>query len=83
MSTRSPAAAIAWEFRRRYRWGFAAIAVYFVVLAAVKLFVPLGEPATLDAAERLAAMVIVPVCDALSHMHQMGVVHCDVTNRPK
>ena len=25
-----------------------------------------------------AAMVIVPVCDALTYMHQMGVVHCDL-----
>ena len=61
MNTRSPAAAIAWEFRRRHRWGFAAIAVYFVVLAAVKLFIPLGHPGTLDAAERLAAVVVVPL----------------------
>lgn len=61
MNRRSPAAAIAWEFRRQHRWGFAAIAVYFVVLAALKLFLPLGEPVTLDAAERLAAMVVVPL----------------------
>jgi hypothetical protein len=36
---RSPAAAIAWEFRQRHRWGFAAIAGYLLVLAAIKLVV--------------------------------------------
>jgi hypothetical protein len=61
MNRRSPAAAIAWEFRRRHRWGFAAVAVYFVVLAAVKLFFPLGEPVNLDEAERLAAILVVPL----------------------
>jgi hypothetical protein len=61
MNRRSPAAAIAWEFRRRHRWGFAAIALYFVVLAAVKLLFPLGQPVNLDEAERLAAMVVVPL----------------------
>jgi hypothetical protein len=61
MNRRSPAAAIAWEFRRRHRWGFAAIAAYFLVLAALELFLPLGEPVTLDAAERLAGMVVVPL----------------------
>ena len=34
---RSPAAAIAWEFRRRHRWGLAALILYFAILATVRL----------------------------------------------
>lgn len=34
---RSDAAAIAWEFRRRHRWGFVALGAYLVVLAVIRL----------------------------------------------
>jgi hypothetical protein len=34
---RSQAAAIAWEFRRRHRWGIVAIAAYLVAIAIVKV----------------------------------------------
>jgi len=36
---RSPAAAVAWEFRRRHRWGLIGFGVYIVVLAAIKFAV--------------------------------------------
>ncbi len=36
---RSPALAIAWEFRQRYRWGLIAIAGYLVALGTIKLLV--------------------------------------------
>ena len=39
---RSPAAAIAWEFYHRQRWGLAALALYFVILAAIRIFI--SEP---------------------------------------
>ena len=34
---RSPAAAIAWEFRQHHRWGWIALAGYLLVLATVRL----------------------------------------------
>src|SRR5712691_1551892 len=36
---RSPAIAIAWEFRRRHRWGLIALAVYLLALATIKLLI--------------------------------------------
>ena len=39
---RSAAAAFAWEFQKRLRWGLIALGVYFAVLALVQ-FVILGE----------------------------------------
>jgi hypothetical protein len=57
---RSPAAAIAWEFRRRHRWGAIAVAVYMLVMAAFKLLVLGGHRVELDD-QRLAIVVIVPI----------------------
>src|SRR5437773_2108995 len=36
-SPASAASAIAWEFRRRHRWGLIALAAYLVILASIKL----------------------------------------------
>src|SRR3990172_7499655 len=36
---RSPALAIAWEFRRRHRWGLVALAGYVLFVAAFKLLI--------------------------------------------
>ena len=36
---RSPAVAIAWEFRQRYRWGLTALAGYLVALGTIKLLI--------------------------------------------
>jgi hypothetical protein len=59
---RSPAAAIAWEFRQRHRWGFAALVGYVLVLAAVKLVtLASGQPFSVDSPARFAKVVIVPL----------------------
>jgi hypothetical protein len=62
---RSPALAIAWEFRQRHRFGLIALAGYLLVLGTVKLLIlgP-GQPVNLstpgDTPNSLAAVVIVP-----------------------
>ena len=64
----SPAVAILWEFRHRHRWGLIAVAGYLVALAAYRLliFEP-GQPVNLDAAERFAIVVIVPLGVAVAY----------------
>src|SRR5947207_5294425 len=58
---RSPALAIAWEFRRRHRWGLIAVAGYLFADATIRflMLVP-GEPVLVDSV-RLAAVVSVPL----------------------
>ncbi len=59
---RSPAVAIAWEFRRRHRWGLIALACYLLVLAAYKLLLlERGQPVTFDDEQSFAFAVVVPV----------------------
>jgi hypothetical protein len=59
---RSHAAAVAWEFRQRHRWGLIALAGYFVVLATIKLVVlTRGLPIKLDSPESFAFVVMVPI----------------------
>src|SRR5436190_5458211 len=58
---RSPAAAVAWQFRRRHRWGLIALIGYLFVLAMIKLVVlERGQRVDLDD-ESFAFLVIVPV----------------------
>ena len=59
---RSPAAAIAWEFRRRHRWGLIAVTGYLLVLAALKLLVfgP-GHRVTFADEETFAFFVMLPL----------------------
>jgi len=59
---RSPALAIAWEFRRRHRWGWIALAGYLVVLATIKLLI-LGPGQRVNFAddESFALVVAVPI----------------------
>ena len=58
----SPASAIAWEFWRRHRWGFLALAVYLAVLAAIKLgIVVRGLSVSFGSSERFALTVLVPM----------------------
>ncbi|MCP4659605.1 MAG: hypothetical protein GY856_29740 [bacterium] len=59
---RSPAAAIAWEFRRRHRWGLAALTLYLAVLATIRLLVlgP-GQRVRFDEDWQFALVVIVPL----------------------
>lgn len=59
---RSPAAAIAWEFRTRHRWGLRALAGCLVVMAAVKIAIlASGQPVALDGAVAFALVDVVPL----------------------
>jgi len=59
---RSPAAAIAWEFRQRHRWGLLALVVYLLVLATIKLVVLARAISIhLDTPESFAFVVVVPL----------------------
>jgi hypothetical protein len=58
----SPAAAVAWEFRQRHRWGLFALIGYLLVLATIKLVVLAGGlPINLDSPESFAFVVMVPM----------------------
>ena len=58
---RSPAAAIAWEFRARHRWGAIALGAYFAVLAAIRFLAIAGGRMRFDSAQSFALVVIVPL----------------------
>jgi hypothetical protein len=65
----SPPAAIAWEFWRRHRWGFRAMGVYLVLLAAIKLVVVLRDtPVTFRSAESFALVVVVPITTSFVYL---------------
>src|SRR3982750_4396074 len=57
---RTAAAAIAWEFRQRHRWGLMALIAYMLLLAAIKLVV-LGRPFEFADDETFALIVVVPI----------------------
>jgi hypothetical protein len=59
---RSPALAIAWDFRHRHRWGLIALAGYLLVLASLKLLI-LGarHPIHLDTPASFGFVVVVPL----------------------
>jgi hypothetical protein len=57
---RSPAAAIAWGFHRRHRWGLIALGVYVVGLAVIKFAASGGQRFSLGDGETFAFAVIVP-----------------------
>ena len=54
----TPAAAIAWEFRQRHRWGWVALGAYLLILAVIKL--ALGS-VTFSSDESFAFAVVVPI----------------------
>jgi len=58
---RSPAAAIAWEFRHRHRWGWIALTGYLVALVAFKLIRGPGLTFNMDSAERFGVVVMGPL----------------------
>jgi hypothetical protein len=61
-SPRTPALAIAWEFRHRHRWGLVGLTVYLLVLGTIKLVIlEPGQQVNLDAPERFAVVVVVPL----------------------
>ena len=56
------AAAIAWEFRRRHRWGWIALGTYLFVLAVIKLAIVVsGRSITFSSGEAFAFSVMVPI----------------------
>jgi poly(3-hydroxybutyrate) depolymerase len=69
---RSAAAAFAWEFRQRLRWGLIALAVYLVVLATVQ-FLILGPRSPIHPLRptTLALTVLVPL--AFSFLYFLAV----------
>ena len=59
---RSHAAAIAWEFRRRHRWGLIALTGYLLILAVIRfLFLEPGGRVNFENAESFALVVVVPI----------------------
>ena len=66
---RSPAGAVAWEFRQRHRWGLTALAGYLAVLAIVKLLIAeRGQPVRLDSPVSFALVVVVPVTATFTYL---------------
>jgi len=59
---RSPAAAIAWEFRGKHRWGLLALTGYLIVIATIRLLtLEQGQIVDFDDAESFALVVVVPI----------------------
>lgn len=59
---RSPAAAVAWEFRQRHRWGFIALIGYLLALATIRLVVfERWLTIRLDSPESFAFAVMMPL----------------------
>ncbi len=66
---RSPAAAIAWEFRRRHRWGLAAVAGYLAALAAIWVVTgERGRPLALSDEMTFVVVVTIPASAALFYL---------------
>ena len=58
---RSPALAIAWEFRQGHRFALMALAALLLVLGMIRLLMPgPWEPITLDTPNETAGLVIAP-----------------------
>jgi hypothetical protein len=65
---RSHAAAVAWEFRRRHRWGLIALACYLLALATFKLLMlARGQPVTFEDEQTFAFAVVVPSATAFTY----------------
>ena len=64
---RSPAAAIAWEFRQRHRWGLIALAAYLVALVTFKLIDP-GWTFNMDSGERFGVIVMAPLTSSFLYV---------------
>src|SRR5438105_12711715 len=65
---RSPAAAVAWEFRQRHRLGLIALIAYLAVVATIKLgVVAHALPINLDSPESFAFVVMVPLAATFTY----------------
>ena len=63
---RSPAVAIAWEFRQRYRWGLTALAGYLVALGTIKLLILApAPPVDIERSMSMWFLVLAPLMAAL------------------
>ncbi len=64
----APVRAIAWQFRRRHRWGLAGLGCYLVALALVKLVVvATGGRVVLDNLWAFAFAVVVPIAATFTY----------------
>jgi hypothetical protein len=69
---RTAAAAIAWEFRGRHRWGMRALAVYFAMLVAIKIvMVASGRTLTVESAASFVLVVVVPLTTTFFYLLAM------------
>ena len=68
---RSPALAIAWEFRQPHRWALIGLAGYLLVLGIAKLLILGPGHVRLDPPNEVAAVAIVPV--AVTFMYFLAV----------
>ena len=65
---RSAARAIAWEFRQQHRWGWIALASYFVIMATFKFrILGVGRPGNWDDV-RFALVVVVPLATTFTYL---------------
>ena len=65
---RSPALAIAWEFRQRHRWGLLAVASYLTVAVIIRLLIlERGQTAEFENAESFALVVMAPLVATLTY----------------
>jgi hypothetical protein len=65
---RSHAAAVAWELRRRHRWGLIAVSCYLLGLATFKLLLlARGQPVSFDDEQTFAFAVVVPSATAFTY----------------
>lgn len=66
---RSSAAAFAWEFRRRHRWGLLAVVLYLAVIAIIRLVVTSrGTTIRFDSPESIAFMDVVPLASTFTYL---------------
>ena len=65
---RSPAAAIAWQFAHRHRWGLAAVALYVLGLALVRVFILEHGAVNPLESEKFAFTVNVPMTCAFIYL---------------
>ena len=66
---RSAAAAIAWEFRRKHRWGLIALTGYLIVVATIRLLtLKRGQTVDFDDAQSFALVVVVPITSSFMYL---------------
>src|SRR5687768_13260798 len=69
---RTPAAAIAWEFRRRHRWGLIALLAMILTLGGIKIAVLMSQ-APLEFRDDVTFALLVPVPLAATFMYLLAV----------